>query len=106
MDKKNSGTIQTETKSIVFCFSLLVHSHLLLSVAFFFRFLGNSFDENKSVSCRLEFGAIMSITAAAAFYVASVVWCCMPRRGSKSLDDGQFSTASVQYREDEEQPSY
>jgi len=64
------------------------------------------FDENKSVSCRLEFGAIMSITAASAFYVASVVWCCMPRRGSKSLDDGQFSTASVQYREDEEQPSY
>lgn len=27
----------------------------------------------------MEFGAIMSIAATGAFYIASIVWCCMPR---------------------------
>jgi hypothetical protein len=38
-----------------------------------------SFDQDVSAGCSLELGAILSISAAGAFYVASVVWCCMPR---------------------------
>jgi hypothetical protein len=37
------------------------------------------YDDAIAGNCSLEFGAYMSIAATGAFYVAAIVWCCMPR---------------------------
>ena len=39
----------------------------------------DSFDDLTSADCQLKIGAILSIAASGAFYLASVIWCCMPR---------------------------
>jgi len=51
------------------------------------------FDDNIAGECQMGMGAYMSIAAAGAFYIASVVWCCMPRsapfciaRGNKGIN--------------------
>ena len=67
-----------------------------------------SFDDEATEECSLEIGAILSIAAAGAFYLASVIWCCMPRStpllkrgksdkdtaGSRSVIDEEQAPAS------------
>ena len=35
--------------------------------------------ENGAIGCNLEIGSFLSIAAAGAFYLASVLYCCIPR---------------------------
>ena len=69
------------------------HIQILITIQILTMMNLDSFDDTVAGECKMEMGAFMSIAAAVAFYIASVVWCCMPRsapfciaRGNKGIN--------------------